>query len=265
MSNNIKRITFEDAMDLSRDEMINREFRQFSENAGMAGIVTMREPESGRVVFSKRHNLIVLRGRVFALEKLFDDPISSYGVNDGARPYISDMSRKIVSFGVGKGGAPASDPFTPYGPPPTGVSGVQLSQRVPFRLHDTTQSATGDPQTFIPSTEIGNYGNAEAVPGQPTQSMYYLKHFDSRDPVWFFDEATNTVYKQITMSITGDDCRAFGSNQINELCLYFATVAGADANGGVLFSNPEMFSRITFPTEYLGPSKALEVVYNVYA
>ena len=80
-----------------------------------------------------------------------------------------------------------------------------------------------------------------------------------------FDEAKNTVYKQITMSITSDDCRTATSNWINELCLYFSRVGGSDVRGGVSFSNPEMFSRITFPTEYLSANKALEIVYNVYA
>ena len=112
---------------------------------------------------------------------------------------------------------------------------------------------------------MGNYGGAEAIVGQSTQFYYYLKHFDSRDPVWMFDEAKNTVYKQITMTITADDCRTATSNWVNELCLYFSRVAGSDVRGGVSFANPEMFSRITFPTEYLSANKALEIVYNVYA
>ena len=257
-----KQITFEDAMDIARDEHVNREYRV---DGGFAGIVTMREPAENRIVFQKRCNLIVLRGRTFALEKIFSDTIDTFGVNDGVRPYVSDLDRKVIAFGVGKGGAPASDPFAPYAPPPTGANGVALAQRVPFRLHDTTRATSGDPLLYVPSGEITNYGGAEAIVGQTTQFYYYLKHFDSRDPVWMFDEAKNTVYKQITMSITADDCRTATSNWINELCLYFGRVGGSDVRGGVNFSNPEMFSRITFPTEYLSANKALEIVYNVYA
>jgi hypothetical protein len=47
--------------------------------------------------------------------------------------------------------------------------------------------------------------------------------------------------------------------------LYIGRVSGADVRGGVSFTNPEMFSRITFPTEFLSANKALEIVYNVYA
>jgi hypothetical protein len=265
MNDHIKRINFADAMDMARDEHINREYREeMAGLGGMAGIVTMTD-ETGRVVFSERKNLIVLRGRVFALEKLFNDGIDTFGVNGGLQPYITDLNRQIISFGVGKGGAPASDPFAPYAPPPTGANGVALANRVPFRLHDTSKSASGDPLLYVPGGEIGNYGGAENIVGQPTQFYYYMKHFDSRDPVWFFDEAKNQVYKQITMSVTPNDCRTSTSNWINELCLYFSRVAGVDARGGVSFANPEMFSRITFPTEYLSANKALEVQYNVYA
>jgi hypothetical protein len=262
----IKQLSFSDVMDVCRDEHINREIHDYEGYlGGMTGIVSMKDKATGKVVFQKRHNLIVLRGRTFALEKLFNDTIDTFGVNDGVRPYISDLDRKVIAFSVGKGGAPASDPFAPYAPPPIGVNGVGLAQRVPFRLHDTAKATSGDPLLYIPSGEMGNYGGAEAIVGQSTQFYYYLKHFDSRDPVWMFDEAKNTVYKQITMTLTADDCRTATSNWINELCLYFSRVGGSDVRGGVNFANPEMFSRITFPTEYLSANKALEIVYNVYA
>ena len=261
-SQNVKQISFADALDVIRDERVNAEYRV---DGGMTGVVTMCEPETGRIVFSKRHNLIVLRGRTFALEKLFHDTIDSSGVNSGVRPYISDLDRRIIAFSVGKGGSPASDPFAPYAPPPTGAHGVGLAQRIPFRLHDTETGAAGDPHLFIPPAELANYGGAEAVVNSPNQYYYYLKHFDSRDPVWFFDEIRNTVYKQITMSITKDDCRTSSSNWINELSLYFARVGGVDLRGGVSFVNPEMFSRITFPAEPLSANKSLEIIYNVYA
>jgi hypothetical protein len=257
-----KRITFEDAMDIARDEHVNREVREQGDAlGGMTGIVTMRD-ETGRVCFTRRHNLIVLRGRTFALERLFNDTIDSYGVNDGVRPYVSDLDRRIIAFGVGRGGAPASDPFSPYAPPPIGASGVGLADRVPFRFHSQAAISDGDPLTYVPAGEIENYGNAEA---DGSGFKYYLKHFDSRDPVWFFDEAANTVYKQIIMSVTPDDCRTATSNWINELCLYFARPGNRDARGGSVFNNPEMFSRITFPTEFLSANKALEITYNVYA
>jgi len=262
MTDHIKRITFADAMDKAHDEHVNREYR---DNGGMAGIVTMTDKATGRVCFQKRANLIVLRGRTFALEKLFNDTINTFGVTGGIVPYTSDLDRQVIAFGVGKGGAPASDPFAPYAVPPTGANGVALAQPVPFRFHDTTQGATGDPLSYIQPGDIINYGGVQASVASPTQFNYYMKHFDSLDPVWMFDEVANTVYKQITMSITANDCRTATSNWISELCLYFSKASGVDPQGGVAFTNPEMFSRITFPTEFLSANKALEVVYNVYA
>ena len=75
MSKEVKIITFEDAMDLARDEAINASVRDgMGDGAGMVGIVSMKD-NTGRVVFEKRHNIIVLRGRTFALERLFNDTI----------------------------------------------------------------------------------------------------------------------------------------------------------------------------------------------
>lgn len=260
----IKRIEVSDAMDIARDERVNQSVDGIP-LTGLTGIVTMREPASGRVVFQQRKNLIVLRGRTFALEKLFDDTIGSAGVNTGVTAYQSDLNRKVMAFGVGRGGAPASDPFAPYAPPPTGANGLGLAAPVPFRLHNTSQSASADPLLFIPAGEIGNYGGAAVVSGTTNQFNYYLKHFDNRDPSWFFDENANTVYKEILLSITGDDCRTGTSNYINELALFFSRAGSSDARGGATFTTPEMFSRITFPTEFLSSTKVLQIVYRIYA
>jgi hypothetical protein len=259
-----KKLEFGDVLDVVRDETVNREFHTHQDGPGLTGIVTMRD-DSGRVVFEKRHNLIVLRGRTFALERLFGDSIGTNGVTGGVAPYLSDINRTIVAFGVGRGGAPVSDPFSPYAPPPTGSSGVALASPVPFRLHDTAAQGDGDPATFIPASEIGNYGGGQAVSGHATQTQYFMKEFDTT-PAWFFDEATNTVYKQIELSISATDCRTASSNWINELCLYFARKdVAADPNGAVNFINAEMMSRITFSSEYLGPNKSLQISYRVYA
>jgi len=256
----VKQLQFGDVLDVVRDEHVNRGHR---EGPGLSGIVTMRD-DTGRIVFEKRHNLIVLRGRTFALEKLFGGTISTSGVNGGVAPYLSDLNRTICAFGVGRGGAPTSDPFSPYAPPPTGAAGVALASPVPFRLHDTAAEGDGDPLTFVPASEIGNYGGARAVEGRPTQTEYLMKGFDG-EPAWFFDEAANTVYKQIELSITEHDCRTLASNYINELCLYFSRPDALDANGAQTYVNAEMMSRITFPTEALGPSKSLQISYRVYA
>lgn len=260
MSDQIKHITFEDAMDLARDERVNMSVR--GKGPGLVGDVTMIDKMTGRVCFKKRTNLIVLRGRTFALEKLFDDSISGSPAAVAAGYVPDDRNRKIVAFGVGKGGAPAADPFSPYAVVPIGQA---LLDWVPFRSHDLDQSTSGNPLLYIPGNEIVNYGDGRAVGASTTLFEYYLKHFDGHDPVWFFDESKNTVYKQITLSITQNDCRTAASNYINELALFIGGIGVNDPRGGVTFVNAEMFSRITFPTEYISGNKALEILYNVYA
>ena len=95
----ITKLEFKDVLDAARDETINREYRN---GPGFTGVVSLKD-NTGRVIFQKRHNLIVLRGRTFALERLFSDAVTSADV----AAYISDLNRKVIAFGVGKGGAPA--------------------------------------------------------------------------------------------------------------------------------------------------------------
>jgi hypothetical protein len=263
MGNHIKQITVHDALTLIRDERVNR--RQRRAGPWVAGYVTLRD-ETGRVVFQNRPNLIVLRGRTFALERIFNSPIGINGVNSGLVPYISDVNRQVIAFGVGSGGAPAGDPFAPYAPPPTGSAGVALSQAVPFRLHDTSQAGGGNALNYIAPLDIVDYATGVPVTGQPTQTLYYMKRFDVLDPAWYFNETANTVYKAVMTTISENDCRTgTTSNQINELCLYFGRLGTLDANGANTVVSPEMFSRITFPTEYFSGTKALTFEYRIYA
>jgi hypothetical protein len=255
-----RKITAREALVLKGDEKLSA-----TRHGGLAGMVTMRD-DKGRLIFQKRPNLIVLRGRTFALEMLFDNMIGSSGVTGGAVPYISDNARNIMAFGVGSGGASGSSPFTPDAPPPTGQAGVELVTPIPFRFHDSSQSASGDPTLFIPGGEIANYGGAVQVPGgSSTQVYYYLKNFAVSPPAWYFSESANTVYKAVELTISGNDCETPGGNQVNELCLYFSRLGTPDANGACTFLNPEMFSRITFPTEYFTIGKGLNVEYRIYA
>jgi hypothetical protein len=246
-------VSFDDVLELIKDPEIN---------LGLSGAISSMTDNTGRVCFKDRCNLIVLRGRTFSLEKLFNTTIDSNGVNSGAVPYISDLNRQILGFGVGYGGAPSGDPFSPYSVPPTGDSGVALTQPIPFRLHDTSQSASGNGLLYVPSNEITNYGDLRSVSG--SQYHYYMKLFDS-PPVWVFNAAANTVYKQILLSISVNDCRTTVGHQINELCLYFGRNSGHDVYNGNVITHPEMFSKITFPTENISGSKTLSIVYNIYA
>ena len=230
----------------------------------MKGLVTMTDTETGRVVFSMRKNLIVLRGRVAALEQLFKDPIGNNGVSGSvANPYLSNLNRKIVGFAVGSGGAvSASSPFE--------VKAVNprerwLSNAVPFRIHDSSATAS-TPEIFIPEAERPFYAKGEAVSGKPNQRAYFIKRFDNFTPTWNFNETNNEVFKEIQMTISASDCRTVAAPQLSELMLVMAELqAGADANGAAVMTDIEIFSRITFPTEFLSSEKSLSVSYRIFA
>jgi len=257
MSDEIKKLELRDLLDAHYSVSINKEMRSSDKiDNTLKGLVTIRDTETQRVIFKERQNLIVLRGRTFALEKLFDDPIGS----NGGSSYISDLNRKIIGFKVGKGGTPAGDPFAPYAPSPLDLT---LASAVPFRLHDLNESGNDNPRTFIPSSEIANYGQPTIVDAARTH--YYMKHFDNRDPEWVWNNSTNEVYKLIMMSVTKNDCRTEAANIVNELSLLMAGENGSDVNGASVFVRPEIFSRITFPSEFMSGDKGLEIEYRIYA
>jgi hypothetical protein len=259
ISKNDKVISASEAMTLLGRETLGRR-----RGAGLAGYLTLRD-STGRVVWRKK-NLIVLRGRTYALELLFGSPIGSSGVTSGPVPYVSDIGRTVIAFGVGNGGAPGSSPFTPYAPVSTGAQGVELASPIPFRFHDTSQAASGDPSLYIESGEIASYANAAAVPGGTvTQFYYYLKLFQSNPPAWVFSESNNQVYKSVMLSVSNEDCQTAAGNSLNELCLYIGRDGAPDAAGGTTIINPEMFSRITFATEYMSAGKGLSIEYDIYA
>jgi len=255
-----KRLTFTDLLDARHSVGINRNHRASDKMAGgstFTGEVIVRDQATGQVLFRKK-NLIVLRGRTFALEALFADGIETFG----GPGYVSDITRKLCSFYIGSGGAPGGDPFNPYVPSPTDLA---LGTAIPFRLHDTAQSGSGNPLLFIPNIDIGNYGGAASVVGQPTQTKYFLKHFDVRDPVWVWSSGSNEVYKKVQLSINAFDARTGVSNIVSELALVMGRINGLDVNQGQIFTNPEIFSRITFATEFMSADKSLAIEYRVYA
>lgn len=239
-------------------------FRTGGDGTTLKGIVTMRDNTTGRVVFSRRNNLILLRGRTFALEDLFKDTIDNNGVSGGANPYLSNLSRKISGFIVGRGGSVA--PSTPFEAKAVEPRDRWLTTEIPFRLHDNTLDET-TPESFVPAAELPFYADGRAVVGQETtQREYFLKRFDNFDPTWNFDETANEVYKLIQMTISEYDCRTLVDPMVNELALVIAEdLQTVDSNGMPQYTDIEIFSKIHFPTEYLSTGKSLSIEYLVYA
>lgn len=227
----------------------------------LKGIVTMKD-DTGRTVFSRRNNLILLRGRTFALETLFADGIGAEGVSGGANPYLSNLKRSISGFVVGRSGTTA--PSAPFDPKAVEPRDRWLTTEIPFRIHDT-DSDQSHPNLFIADGEKALYSDGRAG-ATGTQREYYMKRFDNFDPVWNFDEQSNEVYKLISMSISENDCRTLVDPTINELGLVIAeSLSTTDASGMPEFTDIELFSKIHFPSEYLAEGKSLSIEYLVYS
>jgi hypothetical protein len=208
--------------------------------------------EKGNIILEKE-NLIVLRGRTFALEKLFNDVIT---VGSG---YDQDLNRQIVLFKIGSGGADVTnDPFNPYTP---NFADEDLASEIPFIIVDPDKMAdpakAANPSIFVtlPSGYENIYYDKRTV---GTVDSYYAKKFETA-PEWYFNKLTNEVYKKVTLAIAVQDAR---DEYINELSLLLANYD----NVGNAYNNIELFSRICFDTESLvNHTKQIIIEYYIYA
>jgi hypothetical protein len=222
---------------------------------GLRGKVVLKD-ELGNVLFTK-WNLIVLRGRVFALESMF-------GVVNTESSYRHESDKQLLCFGIGTGGALEASPFNPVSP---GFNDRDLANRVPFMTINSTDpipNGSAYPVNASASVFSSFVTGEEAIYKDPrvpttpavlsgeTVYSYYLKKFDA--PTWHIDTTTNETYLKAILNIGTRDAR--GKN-INELGLYFTTAS---------YTYPELFSRITFHTESLATlTKNFTIEYYIYA
>ena len=240
---------FTDNMDSIKDEAsIN------NKDTSLRGKVKFLDDE-GNLLFEK-DNLIVLRGRVFALEKMFNDDN-----NEGS--YDKNLNREIVMFKIGTGGAPENNPFQPYTPE---FSDLDIAQPIPFRVVDGN-----DADTTLTAEEENVYYDAKINSVDSTLTEYYGKRFDQQDPIWEIDLANNEVYKKMIMKVDTKDFRTVPTGNpdqpftreanINELGLYFAFFNDTTNK----MEDVELFSRLTFSTEPLSNlSKSITIEYYIF-
>lgn len=228
---NMKKIIIEENLDNVKDILeISRE-----ENLENKNYIRLIDANTGRVLINRKHNIITHRGRTFALEKLYGDTnnLNSYS--------IKNLNRSINLFSVGDGGCPQGDPFSPILPSPLDL---QLANKVPFQNKVAGDNGDNgvdtDKYPVTPSTESG-------------RDLYYYKRFNILDPEWFIDRPTNTVYKKLDLIVDITDCR---NEYVNELGLFFSTST---------FTQIEMYSRVTFPTESITGNKRILVEYYTFA
>jgi hypothetical protein len=246
--------------------------------------------ELGEVLF-KKSNIILVNGRRFTLEKLFNvTPASGesitlnqlFQINENQPTLNGSGPRRekaVCLFGVGRGGSnltfgsvinPAAREYNLY-------------DMVPLRYVDANNDLTPDEQAkYYLRVPTGNY------------VAYYLKKFEvepvivmkigDQDYVPQLSDNTPTdpnsmstpddvdCYVELQLKISADDVREYfiateGLEQarINELSLYSGYQPANNDGVWVDFLDIEGFSKLTFNNEPLDDeTKELNIIYRIY-
>ncbi|WCS68388.1 hypothetical protein Goe21_02790 [Bacillus phage vB_BsuM-Goe21] len=226
---------------------------QPSSGMGLKGKVKVMD-EFGNTILEK-DNLIVLRGRTYALERLFGKPIDAE-----ASGYRVNLNRSICLFKVGSGGADIeSAPFQPFAPL---YSDEDLAKPVPFVVQDPAKHETPEKENNpsiieeLSEEQRKRYYLPEVRSDGTTE--YYGKVFEV-EPQWVFSKENNEVYQKIMLKINADETRGY---LINELGLVFAEYDEANNT----YKDTELFSRVTFDSESLTSlTKTVLIEYLIYA
>jgi len=211
--------------------------------------------EHGNKLF-ERENLVVQRGRVFALESIFDNFMSQelageHGFKGGTN------RKKIALFKIGKGGTAIGTPFTPT---VVNANETELTDPVPFRVVDP-----GDSSTTLSELEKDIY--CCPIVDEDGKTLYFGKRFEEDAGSWDIDltiddptdTTTNLISYLINFEISDKDAR---NSIINEVGIYFAEV---DGDGKPIDGTEELFSKINFSSEKLDGYSSKYFVYCVYA
>lgn len=283
----------------SFSETMKDEARLNNRYPSIGGLLVVKN--SRGEVLLRKNNLVVFRGRLFALEKIFGqsfnvpysygsiDPNASevLGTEKGTNP--EDISDIVKTLGQLK---PPTDPEYTEDPNYATNQAALLNRRVclfGIGSGGVANEAWFSPSTVVPSStslvspiafcneDSEDYRvNPEFYHGAEVdgtgKTQYFLKRINSKDandnflPCWVYDKATNTIAMMTTLHIN----ESYLSNppdgiikRINELALYMATETVKD--GKSTFSNIEMFSRVTFDTESLYSNKEMRIEYYIFA
>lgn len=247
--------------------------------------------ELGELLF-KKSNVILMGGRRFTLEKLFNIRKNGkltlnelLGVNQAEDEVVGDGPRReqaICLFGVGNGGSGITFGST-IDPK---AKETNLYGLVPMRYVDATNDLDGD-------TKNKYYMRKEMPNGK---IAYYLKKFET-DPVIYMrygdvdyapnpedniptTNSTNIItsdevdtYVEISLKISAEDVREWFNESgelevayINELALYFGYQDSKPTEETWAdYLGVEAFSKLTFNNEPLDDeSKELNIIYRIY-
>jgi len=187
------------------------------------GFVEIYETENGKKKqLLGKHNLVVYLGREWLLSHAFMTQ------NENISPAYDEY---ICWFGVGTGGAPIGDPFTPTSP--TNLD-TDLASSV---MIDTTSVIYADYRT---TPDTGYY----KCP--PTD--YTFEQDADNDNSWLILKVSSTL--------TVGDCIGYN---INEAGLFTA-----QSNQGGYSGDFHLYARITFPTIVKTDSRQLLFIWYIY-
>lgn len=281
---NVQILSFDEAMKLDEEMQQAKEKLSPEEVPWFGGMVNIYDKDSGELLVSKRPNIVTLRGRLFALERLYNDVASQSNTTalDGNNPfqagsYRTNLDREIIFFTVGSGGANSGDWFNTKAPNfnSTALYNQIAFRRVPEAIYGTgtgTDLTTQEREFYFLPRKIGS------------EIHFFGKRFNEQKSNFLIDVTNNKVYKKLTLEISNKDCRIIGNDEdrINELGLIIASknkggiTVPYTLNGGRLpipsSSNQanldldwELYSHLTFKTEAIYGTKSLLIEYYTYA
>lgn len=228
----------------------------------LRGHVTWIDDESGEVILDK-DNLIVMRGRTFALEKMFGEA----NTLDANYNTTNLDSKKICLFKVGCGGCIEGQPFNVLPSIPSDC--MSLGEEVPFRL------------VFDGQDKPEGYYDVKYLDEEEGIQAYYAKTFENIEWSREVPDGTNSedndeVCIKITLKITEDDFKTFKSVDenglteynrhtfINEIGLCIANPVKNDIADRM--DNIELATRLCFESEpYMNNTKSSTILYYIYA
>jgi len=237
----IKKLTIEESI-MFRDAGVNETIKK----GGLQGVVVVRDHETGLILpgFPKP-NLVVRDGREMTMRKIFNIPGAVAGETAAQLG-----AKNVLLFGIGTGGTPNNDPFSPFPPTP---SDHDLTSAVAFQT-----SSAANPLALA---DAPNYTDGRSASGGTT--AWYKKLFSNGNGIITVDPVADQVYCMLDLQISSLDAR---DQFVNELALYWTQVNPAAGDPNSMYSNYFMFSRITFLTVPLpsATNKALDIQYFVY-
>lgn len=238
--------------------------------------------DTGECILEK-DNMIVRRGRTFALEKIFDLPSGS-AINAA---YNTDSleDKKVCLFTCGSGGAKAGLPFSVNAD--IDSDAMSLNIPIPFKLYEEGRQEDGyymireypegekipyyvdetvtDPQTGQDTVQqVTKYKNPKAYYAKEFKVLQYGKGDVEANGVG--DE----VYIQLELEINADDFQTIVTTEHGRRVI---TRAESISEIGLLIADKnmsdnsiELFSKINFPSEpMMNPTKTLTIHYYIYA